>query len=175
MITMYVDYKLVENEYIDESKKLISILRDSESKYKNTDINKTHWAYSFSYFIKKSDNTPEYYEELYNMPFNERLEIELKKVRVNLSLSAGYFYISDRVDKISDTIKMIVERITAQKMINEQETIGNEDVINSIPTFSEDVEPKKPSSLQDQLKVAIEMEDYLEAARIRDEINKQEN
>lgn len=168
---MFITYELVQKEYEKESQALIDILRNSNSKYKNTPIEKIGWTYSFTYFRKKGENTPEYYEALYKMPYEQRLEVELKKCRVNLSLSAGYFYISDRVSSISESVKETVKQITMQKMINEQEYIGDENVLNSIPFVVENERPK-PMSLEEQLKHAIEAEDYLEAARIRDEIKK---
>jgi hypothetical protein len=173
MITMFVSYDLVIKEYEKKSQELVNILRNSNSKYKDIDINKIYWNYSFSYFRKKSENNPEYYESLFKMTFDERFEVELKKVRINISLSAGHFYISDRVDTISDSIKDTVKAITMQKMINEQEFIGDAGVLDSIPYVINDEKPK-PMSLQEQLKQAIEVEDYMECARIRDLIKKQE-
>ena len=120
---MFVDYDVVLKEYEKESIELINILRTSNSKYKDMDIKKINWMYSFIYFRKKSDNTAEYYENLFKMPFEERIEVELKKVRVNLALSAGYFYVSDRVKTISDSVKKTVELITMQKIVNEQSVI----------------------------------------------------
>jgi len=125
----------------------------------------------FFLFQKKSENTPEYYETLFKLPFEERLEVELKRVRVSLALSAGYFYLSDRVTNVSDSVKETVRLITTQKMVNEQQMIGDENVLNSIP-FVKNEEKPQPTSLQDQLKQAIDTEDYMEAARIRDEIKK---
>lgn len=174
MITMFVKSELVQEEYLKESEYLLNILRNSESKYKDTPLEKINWTYSFSYFVKKGGASQEYYENLYKMSYSERCEAELKKVKVNIGLSAGYFYISDRVNIISDTIKEAVNQITAQKMINEQEFIGDESILESIPIVVEN-NPPKPTSLQEQLKRAIEIEDYMEAARIRDEIKKSED
>lgn len=173
MITMFITYDLVCKEYEKESQELLTILRNSNSRYKDMDINKIYWTYSFSYVRKKSENTPEYYENLFKMPFEERFEVELKKVRVNISLTAGYFYITDRVSNISESIKETVKAITMQKMVNEQEFIGDEGVLNSIPYVVENDKPK-PMSLQEQLQHAIDVEDYMEAARIRDMIKKQD-
>lgn len=169
MITMIVNHEIVMKEYEKESQEIINMLRNSNSKYKNTDVEKMKWAYSFSYFKKKSESNSEYYERLYHMPFDERLEEEIKKVRVNIALMAGYFNISDRVEGVSDSVKEAVKYITIQKMVNEQTQINDNDVIDSIPLPKEEM---IPTSLEDQLKNAIEAEDYIEAARIRDEIKK---
>lgn len=175
MVSMIIPNELVKTEYEKDAQRLLDILRKSESKYKDILEDKIRWAYSFSYFKNKGEYTPEYYEKLYNMTFDERYDEELKKVRVSISLSAGYFYITDRVDGVSESVKNALKMVTAQKMINEQAVITertgeeNEEVIKSIPIPKED---QKPTSLQDQLEKAIEEEDYMEAARIRDEMKK---
>lgn len=171
MVTMVVSQEVVMREYEKFAQELIGILKNSNSKYKDTEVEKMKWMYSFSYFKNKGEYTPEYYEKLYKMPFDERLEEEVKKVRVNLAMSAGHFTISDRVEGVSDSIKEAVKVVTIQKMINEQAQIGDQDVIDTIPMPKED---QKPMSLEDQLKQAIESEDYIEAARIRDEIKKEQ-
>jgi hypothetical protein len=161
---------LAFREYEKEFQELLNMLRNSNSKYKDTSEDKMYWAYSFSFFRKKGENTPEYYEALYKMPFEERLEVEMKRVRVNIALTAGYFYISDRVVNVSESIAKTIRAITMQKMANEQEfNAGDESILNSIP-FVKDEEKLKPMSLQEQLKHAVEIEDYEDAARIRDEM-----
>lgn len=173
MITILVDQTIVFKEYEKEANELLNILRNSNSRYKDTKIEEMSWIYSFTYFIKKGSNTEEYYEKLYKMSFDERLEEELKKIRVNLAFSAGHFYLSDRVSFVSDTIKETVKAITVQKMVNEAEFTGDDSILNTIP-FITDNEKPKPMSLQEQLKHAIDIEDFEEAARLRDEIKKEE-
>jgi len=169
MVTMVVNYDVVSKEYEKEAQELINLLKNSGSKYKDTPIEKMNWFYTFSYFKEKGKYTPEYYEELLHMPFDKRLEEELSKVRVCLSMSAGQFVIKDRVKGISESIKEATKYVTIQKMVFEQEKIQDKAVMDSIPLPKED---QKPMSLEDQLKHAIEVEDYIEAARIRDEIKK---
>lgn len=173
MITMLVNYDIVRKEYEKESNDLITLLRNSNSKNKDIEIEKINWIYSFSYFVKKGENTEDYYEQLVKLPYDERLSVELKKVRVNLSLYAGHFYISDRVEGVSEIVKKVVEKITVKKMTNEAETLGDDSLLGTIPM--DESEKPAPMSLQDQLKQAIELEDYMEAARIRDEIRKSQD
>lgn len=170
MVTVIVNYEIVMKEYEKEAQIFIDTLKNSNSKYKNTEVEKIKWMYSFSYFKNKGEYTQEYYENLYHMKFEDRLEEELSKVRVNLSMSAGHFYISDRISGISDSIKEAVKIITIQKMINEQDQIQDQEVIDTIPVPKEE---QVPMSLEDQLKQAIDEEDYIKAAEIRDKIKKQ--
>lgn len=174
MITMFVTADLAKKEYEKKYTEFLNILRNSDSKSKDTDESKILWSYSFSYFRKKGENTPEYYEDLFKMPFEERYEAELKRVRVSVGMIAGYFFIQDRVEGISPSIAETVKSITAQKIVNEQQLIGDMEVLKSIPFVKNDEtqEMPKPMSLQEQLKHAIDVEDYEEAARIRDEMKK---
>jgi hypothetical protein len=175
MVSMFIPNELAVKEYEKDTQRLINILRNSDSKFKDTPEDKIHFAYSLSFFKNKGEYTPEYYENLYQMKFDERYEEEVKKARVSLSMTAGYFYISDRVDGVSESVKNALKMITAQKMINEQARITektgeeNEEVLKSIPIPKEE---QKPMTLQEQLEKAIQEEDYMEAARIRDEMKK---
>jgi len=146
------------------------------------------WFYTFSYFVNKGQNTAEYYEALYKLPFDERFQVELKKVRLNLGIFGKFdvvldpdkphlkfeqsFFISDRVSVISDVVKDAVKAVTIQKMVNEAEFTGDNSVLNTIPFVTENEIPK-PLSFDEQLKQAIDNEDYEEAARIRDLMMKQ--
>lgn len=140
----------------------------------DVDYSKKQMACAYSFFIKKGGYTPEYVENISKLPFDERYEHELSKVRVNIVLTAGHFFISDRVEGASDTIKEAVKYTTAQKMKQEAEFFEDESMLNSIPELdflSKDQEPRE-ITLEQQLAQAIEEEDYMEAARIRDEIAK---
>jgi len=172
MVTLFIGYDTVLKEYEKESQYLIDILRNSNSKYKDTKVEKMKWFYDLSYFKRKGNFTEEYYENLFNMKFEDRLNEELKKIRVSLSMSAGKFSIMDRVEGLSNTVKEAVKIVTIQKMINEQSKIGNHEVIDSIPIPREE---QVPMSLEDQLKRAIEVEDYEDAVRIRDEMKTHED
>jgi hypothetical protein len=171
MVTVKVNYETVSKDCPKKVDSFLNILRNSDSKDRDIDLLKINWIYSFSYFMKKSDNSQKYYEYLYNLPYEERLKEELKKVRVSLVLSAVNFHITDRVDGVPDSLVEVVKFMTVQKMVNEQAHIQNLDVIASIPIKEEKIEPL---SLEDQLRNAIEIEDYMEAARIRDKM-KEEN
>jgi hypothetical protein len=176
MILVQIDDKLAFGEHEKEANELLNILRNSNSRYKEYDSEKIKWFYSFSYFTKKSEKTPEYYENLYKMPFEDRLKCEMNRVRLSLGFSAGHFYISDRVDKITDIIKDIVTSITYKKILFESELLGDDSILKTIPFVIEnDLKEKELNynnelSLQDQLKICIDNEEYEKAAFIRDKI-----
>jgi hypothetical protein len=174
MLSISVDNEKVKSEYSDKFNEFVNILRSSSSKYKETPEDEFRFIYSYSYYLKKGAANDEYYENIVHLKFEERLEEEMSKVRVSLHMMAGKFYISDRVEEVSETIKTVVKLMTVRKMLKEQEFVGDIDVIESIPV--QEFEGKdggeiEPLSLEDQLKHAIDVEDYMEAARLRDIIN----
>ena len=69
------------------------------------------------------------------MLFDERLNFELSKVRVNLTMKIGHFVISDRLPKgvIPHSVVKIVTEVTKVKMMIESDYYQNEEVKNSIP------------------------------------------
>lgn len=191
MISIQVTKDKIFSDYEEDANRLLSLLRNSNSKYKDTNIDDIRWGYSFSYFKVKPKNDEannEYYEMLYSLPYEKRLNEEYKKVRINIIMSAGQFYISDRTSKpndyIPDVIKEVVDVVTIKKMIIEQSLINNEEVMSSIPELPEyqdmngdelnEIINQQELSLDEQLKKAISDEDYMEAARIRDLINSQD-
>lgn len=171
---MFVDHDTVAKEYPKELERLLNTLKASGSKYKDTAIEKMHFGYNFSFFVKKGKYTPDYVEETAKLPFDERYEHELSKVRVSIVLSAGYFYVSDRVQGVSDTIKEAIKYTTAQKMKEEAEIFEDDSLLNSIPELNglqQEQEPRE-ITLEEQLSQAIDQEDFEQAAKLRDEIAK---
>lgn len=162
---MFINSEIVFKEYEKKSQEFLNILKNSSSKYKNTPFEKINWFYSFFYFKNKGEFNIDYFENLYHMKFDERLEEEIKKVKVNLSMSAGNFYLTDRVNYVSDVIKEIVKFITIRKMVTEQYHINDQEVMDSISIPKDE---QIPITLEEQLKYAINEENYEEAAIIRD-------
>lgn len=94
--------------------------------------------YDYGYFVSKAKGTN---LEQFDMHYNERLEIELSKVRVSVTTKIDNLVLSNRLKKglIPEIIKSIVTEITKYKMIVECEFHGNENIKNSIPEFDNSV------------------------------------
>lgn len=109
------------------------------------DKDKAEFFYTYGFFVPKVANKEEYYLEMYEscskMLYKERLEFELSKVRVNLTMKIGQFLISDRMIKgfVPEIVKEIVAEITKVKMLVEAEYHGNQEITNSIPEINRDV------------------------------------
>jgi hypothetical protein len=104
---------------------------------------KVEFYYSYGFFVPKNKND-EYLksmESTLTMLYPERLEFELSKVRVNLSIKLDNFIITDRLTKgsIPTKIKGIVAEVTKVKMMVESEFSNNREVLESIPALDKNV------------------------------------
>lgn len=128
-----------------EVKSLIRKIKNlTFKKQTKIDNSKIEFFYTYGFFSAKSEKNEDYYIKLSEftskMLFSERLEYELKKVRVNLTIKYKNFSLTDRLPKeiIPDMIHKIVCEITKVKMLVESEYHKNEEVINSIPALDKD-------------------------------------
>jgi hypothetical protein len=112
---------------------------------KEIDESKIEFYYSYGFFVPKVDKKEEMYIKMYEdsikMKFPERLEFELSKVRVNLTMKIGNFILSNRLEKgsIPEIIRKIVTEITKVKMIVESEYNENDEVRDSIPDIDHSI------------------------------------
>ena len=103
------------------------------------DIDDIEFHCSFGYFVPKSHNTEDklidIFEMMSNMPFEERFNYELSKVRVNILLKWKKFSISDRLPKgvIPTSVFNLVKELTKVKMTLEFESHGKEEIKKTIP------------------------------------------
>ena len=122
--------------------KKIKKIKITESKFEKDDI---EFFYSYGFFVPKSKNKEEEYvkalESAIAMLYPERLELELSKVRVNISMKLDNFIITDRLPKgtIPQRVKDIVAEVTKVKMMLESEFSYNKKVLESIPALDKTV------------------------------------
>jgi hypothetical protein len=103
------------------------------------DESKLDIYYTYGFFHPKVENKEDYYNQMFEkcsvMLFDERVQYELSKVRVNLTMKSGHLFLSNRLPKgtIPKIINDIVTEITKVKMLVEYEYNQNEEVKSSIP------------------------------------------
>lgn len=135
-----------------EVAKEFPIVKDWIKKIKKMKITKTEFDkndiefyYSYGFFVPKSKNKEEEYLKSLDlsmaMLYPERLELELSKVRVNISMKLDNFIITDRLPKgtIPQKVKDIVAEVTKVKMMVESEFSYNKIVLESIPALDKTV------------------------------------
>jgi hypothetical protein len=138
MFTIDIKKEDLVNQF-PEIEKWVKKIKKFSFSQKEVDDSKIEFYCSFGFFVPKSHNTQEKFEELAEitskMLFEERVNFEMSKVRVNITMKVGNFVISDRLPKgiIPDTVFKIVSEITKVKMTIESDYYGNEEVKNSIP------------------------------------------
>jgi len=115
--------------------------------YLKKDINedKLQLFYTFGFFVPKVSDREEMYLKMYedcsNLKYNDRLNFEMSKVRVSLTIKIGNFMMSDRLPKgiVPQIIQDIVAEITKVKMIVESEYHEDKEIIDSIPELNRDL------------------------------------
>jgi hypothetical protein len=114
-------------------------------KKSNFPVSKIESYYDYGFFVPASKNTQENYlinlQKSMNMMFDERLTLELSKVRVTLTLKMGNTMITQRLPKgfIPDTVKEIITEITKIRMSMECDDHGNEEIRGSIPELNPNI------------------------------------
>jgi len=110
------------------------------------DDSEIEFTYSYGFFIPKVENKEELYDSMYEkiskMLFDDRLEFELSKVRVNLTIKVGkHFLLTNRLEKgsLPLTIKKIVTELTKVKMTLETNYNDNDDIKKSIPDIDNSI------------------------------------
>jgi len=109
---VFHDYPQV-TEWIEIAEKLTG---------KDINVDKVEFLYSYGFFHPKVEDKEKYYTELFEkcskMEYNQRVEFELSKVRVELTLKVGQFVLSNRIkDFLPQIIKDIVSEITKKNSI----------------------------------------------------------
>lgn len=139
------DYPAIYNEFVES-------LRTSNSLSRKMDLEKAKWFYTWGSFVKKAKtNADKILKDLktndkFGMMFDERLELELSKIRINVTMEAGKFLRGDRARKMLDIpepIKDLVTETTKIQMILEQRQHNNQNVVNSIPEINNDIIPRE--------------------------------
>lgn len=162
MITLPVKVEILKEEYPEFYKLFKETLKKSNGKYSKYDDSKINCFYYISTFLKPSQKNEEYYENLMKMKYPERLNEELNKTRVTLTMVAGRFAITDHTDKVGVTALSMVEKITSRKMYFEQSKVGDESVMNSIPDLDKlEKDIEKENELRDKAMDALGLGDLL--------------
>lgn len=149
MVGFPVEFENVIKDYPEIVEEYMNNLRQSNfSKYKDIDVEKIEWYYSYGYFLTKPKTEEERMErdakiaqEVPLMLFDERLEYELSKVRVDVTMKAKNFIRSDRANSklVPQSIQDIVKEVTKVKMIVEQDYYGYQNVKDSIPELDNSI------------------------------------
>lgn len=152
MNSISVTQEEVQNDYPEIYDDFISDLRESNSISRNRDEDKIKWFYSWGTFVKKAKSPDEKVardlkkQESLEMEFDDRLELELSKTRVTITMKANSYLRGDKVRKrhpIPQKIIQIVGEETKLKMLIEQLELNDQDIIDTIPLINTNIIPLK--------------------------------
>lgn len=145
---MYIIKTTVEevvSEFNFISKWINSICKDILNKEVEND--KISVFYNYGYFVAKGSA---YNLEQLDMMWEERLQHELSKVRVNVTIKIDNFIMTNRIQKgkVPQSISTIVGEITKLKMKAEYEIHQNKQIFDSVPPIDDSI----VTFAQDELK-----------------------
>lgn len=173
MVTIKVDRLIAEVDYfevIDKWSDIIQFQLDKPLK-----LEKLEFFYTFGSFLPKVDNKEEFYIDMWEktarMLWEDRIDYELSKVRVDLTMKMGKFSITDRMDKefIPSLVVSLVTEITKLKMMFECEVNGIQEVKDSIPPLDKDYLDE--NSVRELLKSAFGGEKTFDLDALLDKIS----
>jgi hypothetical protein len=139
MFSIRVERQQAELDYSKQIQKWFDIITNHLGKDLNE--SKLEFYYSIGFFLPKTEDKEkqltESFEKINSLPYNDRLEWELSKLRIDLTMRMGNFSISDRMPKkyIPQPIFDLIRELTKIKMLLECELTGNNSQKDSIPEF----------------------------------------
>lgn len=143
MFTIKVDKKDVLNDFPDVLEKWLGIIENNFNKKIRED--NIEFYYSYGLYIPNVEDKEKFYEDNFETNsrtiYEDRLEYELSKVKINLEIKIDDFFISDRMesDKIPEIVKSIITELTKVKMLVEYEYHRNKDIRDTIPEINKDI------------------------------------
>ena len=121
----------------------IEELRNSKSKSSDKKEDKIQWILSWGIFRTKAKNQIEQeqkdkeFEEKLHLTYDERCEADLPKIRITVTMKAGYRIVSDRSldETIPDFIEDMFFEVMKITMLQEQMIVNDPVVLESLEEF----------------------------------------
>jgi hypothetical protein len=123
----------------------IEELRDSRSTSADKDEDKIKWMISWGVFRTKAKTEEEQIlkdlelENKLKLPYEERCKVDIPKIRITISMKAGYRVVSDRTldSEIPDFVKEMFYEVMKITMLQEQMLINDPVVLESLEEFKD--------------------------------------
>ena len=169
MISIKTNYEQVLKDYPEVVEEFLTNLKESNSVSRNIELEKIKWFYTWAKYNKKPKTEEERalnnisLQNRMGMTYNQRLPLELEKVKVNVTMEAGQFVRGDRVrndSPISELVAMYEAELLKVQMLNEQKEFNDAHILNSIPEPNKEIldqlVPPEVKAMQDKLREAME-------------------
>lgn len=119
--------------------KYVCDLKESDSKYNNSDIKDIRWFYTICFeFVDFNEKDNVDIDDLGEMLYTDRLFFEMEQLSIGLSMEIGLYKVGDSIfigneENIPEKITSMVEDVIGTLMVDEQKIFGNEEVVYSLP------------------------------------------
>jgi hypothetical protein len=145
MVVFKLNQDQVRDWFPKTYQSFIDELRCSQSTSNDVPEEKLEWGMNWGFFVKKAVTQEEKniqmenYTQKMNLIYEDRIQLEMPRIRCSLSLKAGYYHRIDRVLdlEVPDFVKDMAKEIVKFMMIQEQHFVGNPEVFESIREFYE--------------------------------------
>jgi len=177
MITFEVKNKDMKEWFPETYNTFLEELRNSRSTYSDKPEEKINWMISWGFFSKKAKTEEEAiqkdidYAEKLKLVYEERVKADLPKIKINVSMKAGFYIRFDRsfdleIPKYINELSHEVLKIT---MLMEQEILQDPIVKESLREFEHLLAPLEDE--EDENGVPVEQQAPLAMDDILDKIS----
>jgi hypothetical protein len=145
MVTFKLTQDQAKSWFPETYENFLNELKTSKSSSSGVLDENMEWYLNWGFFVKKATteeeiaNQKENYIRKMDLVYDDRIKLEIPRIRCSLNLKAGYYYRMDRVieSKNPEFVEDMAKEIIKYMMIQEQQFINNDQVLASIQEFSE--------------------------------------
>ncbi len=147
MVTFKLTQEQAKSWFPDTYENFVSELKNSKSSSNDVLEEKMEWYLNWGFFVKKAltdeeraDQKENYIRKM-DLIYDDRIKLEIPRIRCSLNLKAGYYYRMDRVTELvtPEFVEDMAKEIIKYMMIQEQQFVNNDQVLASIQEFSESI------------------------------------
>lgn len=155
MVTFKATAEQIGEWFPKSMESFIKELKESESTSRKHPLAKIQWFVTWGFMVKKA-KTPEEkvlaqnaYNEKLKLPYNERLEVELPRIKVDIAFKAGHYFRSDRVlgEETPKYINDMAKEIVKSMIYQEQKTLNDPNVLDSIQDFIDKIQEEESQEI----------------------------
>ena len=171
MTRFQIKFKTVLTDYPEVVEEFMNNLRNSNSQFKDIDLEEIIWYYSWDFTFEDSEAQSEM--SRFDLKYEDRFAYELGKVKINVTMKAGQFKRRDRVNSsvVPKEIISIVDEIVKMMMIEEQKFFDNEEVVKSIPPINSSMYENGDSNIYQTYSESYGLESYFDDSEDEEDID----
>lgn len=143
MVTFKLTQDQAKSWFPETYHSFITELRSSKSLSKDTLEENMNWFLNWGFFVKKSNTEEEKYHQQENykrkmeLVYEDRVKLEMPRIRCSLNFKAGYYHKMDRVLEriVPEFVESMAKEVIKYMIVQERNFVGNIEVMESIKEF----------------------------------------